>query len=76
MLIKNVNNQYEIEGKYSAEYSIDKVKAMAVNIRKRLDTNTSPEEIKKLDLNPDAKLISSSVIMRLNPDWDTEIEIL
>ena len=76
MLIKNVDNQYEIEGKYSAEYSIDKVKAMAVNIRKRLDTNTSPEEIKKLDLNPDAKLISSSVIMRLNPDWDTEIEIL
>ena len=76
MLIKNVNNQYEIEGKYSAEYSIDKVKAMAVNIRKRFDTNTSPEEIKKLDLNPDAKLISSSVIMRLNPDWDTEIEIL
>ena len=76
MLIKNVNNQYEIEGKYSTEYSIDKVKAMAVNIRKRLDTNTSPEEIKKLDLNPDAKLISSSVIMRLNPDWDNEIEIL
>ena len=76
MLIKNVTNQYEIEGKYSAEYSIDKVKAMAVNIRKRFDTNTSPEEIKKLDLNPDAKLISSSVIMRLNPDWDTEIEIL
>ena len=76
MLIKNVNNQYEIEGKYSAEYSIAKVKAMAVNIRKRFDTNTSPEEIKKLDLNPDAKLISSSVIMRLNPDWDTEIEIL
>jgi len=76
MLIKNVNNQYEIEGKYSAEYSIDKVKAMAVNIRKRFDTNTSPEEIKKLDLNPDAKLITSCVIMRIYTDWDTDIEIL
>ncbi len=151
--LKNVNEQYEIDGEYTVEYKIDQIKEMALIARKQLekladdfildlrDLSKKPEvtftdelskkindigsnpkdklendylnnlikicekpapiiennnmenrkrsvprpeaelakklqlKISEVSLNPNAKFISSSIIMRLNPDWDTEIEI-
>jgi hypothetical protein len=151
--LKNVNEKYEIDGEYTVEYKIDKIKEMALIARNQLekladdfiadlrdlskkpgiiftdelsqkinDIDSKPKDklendylnnlikicekpapiiinnnmenrkrsvprpeaeltkklqlkMSEVSLNPNAKFISSSIIMRLNPDWDTEIEI-
>lgn len=72
--IKNINNQYEIEGEYTVEYSKDKIKEIAIDTRKMIDLSNSPFKSKKITINSDVKLIKSSVTLRINPDWDVEIK--
>lgn len=68
--LRNQDESYEIEGEYTVEYQVDKLKEMAKNAREILVKTTSQDELKKITLNPDPKLLSTSVIIRAAPDWD------